>query len=215
MGLDEKDPKDPTGQARLPYVVKLDPPEGRLIAVHADESDLVRAEVCFGQCEDALSFSLCCKPLQPLKQTSARTRRFSVADRVACAVEDATSDYSDWAAGEVLALNHDVEVPAGDFTPGDNGLATFPYLVMLETGTHVLVHRDDHWLVRDLALQAPGPRQSAAGACNLKRLEKRRAADGSGWELVDHQTRKVRLQGKAAFVSDDEDEDDEDGDDAT
>merc|ERR1711920_93259 len=50
MGLDEKDPKDPTGQARLPYVVKLDPPEGRLIAVHADESDLVRAEVCFGQC---------------------------------------------------------------------------------------------------------------------------------------------------------------------
>ena len=33
----EEDPADPTGQTVLPYVVKIDPPEGRLISVPTDE----------------------------------------------------------------------------------------------------------------------------------------------------------------------------------
>jgi len=36
---------------------------------------------------------------------------------------------------------------------------TVPYRVQLDSGRKVLVHRDEPWLVRDLALQPEGPRQ--------------------------------------------------------
>ena len=53
----------------------------------------------------------------------------------------------------------------------------------------VLVHRDEHWLIRDLKLQDPGPRQGKVRA--LAKFITRRTADGA-WEKVDHGTRKVR-----------------------
>jgi hypothetical protein len=59
----------------------------------------------------------------------------------------------------------------------------------------VLVHRDEHWLIRDLALQPEGPRQAADGTRALKRLEKRPKAksdDADEWEAIDHMTRQVR-----------------------
>ena len=40
-------PDAPTGRRRVPYLVKVDPPNGRLICVPRDESDVVRAEACF------------------------------------------------------------------------------------------------------------------------------------------------------------------------
>ena len=48
QACNEPDPSDPTGQARFPYVVKIDPPNGRLVSVPRDSHDVVRPEVCFG-----------------------------------------------------------------------------------------------------------------------------------------------------------------------
>ena len=66
-----------------------------------------------------------------------------------------------------------------------------PYKVALDSGSRVLVHRDEHWLVRDLALQPPGSRQDARGARALTRLETRHKGDYT-FEAVDHLTRRVR-----------------------
>jgi len=209
MKLDVPDPKDQTEQTLLPYVVKIDPPDATLISVPEDTNGFVRAEVCFGQRQRARMFTLCCKPLRQLA-----TRRFGVGDRVTCAVEDAMGDYTEWAAGQVVEVNHTVELADGEFTPG-GGPAVVPYRVLLDDSgdTHVLVHRDEHWLIRDEALQAPGPRQAADGTRDVKRLVKRRAADGSSWELVDHMTRKLRLQDRDPDGSDDDEDDDDDDDD--
>ena len=62
--------------------------------------------------------------------------------------------------------------------------------MLLDSGTHVLAHRDVHWLVRDLALQPAGPRQSEDGTRNLKRLVKR-SRNENEMELIDHETRRV------------------------
>ena len=45
MALDKDDPEDETGETKLPYVVKIDPPGATLISVPRDESGTVRAEV--------------------------------------------------------------------------------------------------------------------------------------------------------------------------
>ena len=81
-----------------------------------------------------------------------------------------------------------------------------PYRVDLDNGKKVIVHRDEHWLVRDLALQEAGPRQGATGTRQLKRLVRRRLDDDT-WELIDHETRRVRVQAASSSSSD------EDGDD--
>ena len=205
MKMDVPDPKDLTEQTLLPYVVKIDPPDATLISVPEDKNSYVRAEVCFGQRQRARMFTLCCKPLRQLA-----TRRFAVGDRVACAVEDSTGEYTEWVAGQVVEVNHTIELADGEYTPG-GGPAVIPYRVLLDSSddTHVLVHRDEHWLIRDETLQAPGPRQAADGTRDVKRLVKRRAADGSSWELIDHMTRKLRLQDSDPDGSDDDDDDDE------
>ena len=59
--------------------------------------------------------------------------------------------------------------------------------------------------MRDLALQPAGPRQAEDGTRNLKRLVKRRRGE-SEWELIDHVTRRVRIQAYSGDLSD-EDED--------
>ena len=50
--------------------------------------------------------------------------------------------------------------------------------------------RDEHWLIRELALQPAGRRVGADGSRCLGKFAKRRADDG--WQMVDHATRKVR-----------------------
>lgn len=211
QALDEDDPSDPTGQTKLPYVVKLDPPVGRLISVPYDENAICRAEVCFGlRSKGDLSFTLRSKPLR--KETGPR--RFQVGDRVACAVESHAGhgEFTAWAAGSVVDVSYNVQSDAKEHSlswdwTGDG--AIIPYRVLLDSGAHVFVHRDVHWLLRDLALQPVGARQAADGTRDLKRLVKRRRDEqsGSGWELIDHMTRQVRLQ--PAGFTDDEDSDDE------
>jgi len=198
QSLDEEDPSDPTGQTVLPYVVKLDPPVGRLISVPMDDNNVCRAEVCFGHGE--LWFTLRCnvpRRAQPL--------RFGVGDRVACAVDDGSG--TAWAAGTVLDVEHNVEEAARAQSltwDWSKGAGIVPYRARLDSGMEVCVHRDVHWLVRDLALQPAGARQSADGTRELKRLVKRRRGD-SEWELIDHATRKVRIQ--AGHADDDDDSD--------
>jgi len=212
QSVDEDDPEDPTGQSKLPYVVKIDQPIGRLVSVPHDANTHCRPEVCFGQKAGSLYFTLMCMPKlrRQRGQTRGKALRFAVGDRVACAVEDETGDFTQWAAGTVLTLHVSIESEAAAFDTGldlagDAGCV--PYRVTLDSGCTVLVHRDDHLLVRDLNLQAAGPRQAADGTRCLRRLEKRqRAADGA-WEDVDHYTRRVR---PANAPADDDDDDDDD-----
>ena len=210
QALDESDPSDPTGKTVLPYVVKIDPPIGRLISVPYDENPVCRAEICFGQWPEGdlfglnLGFSLRCRPKRKLA-----TRRFGLGDRVACAVEDSTGDYTVWAPGVITDVDYNVEDDARavqlnwDWTRGGG---VMPYRVLLDSGAYIFVHHDVHWLVRDLNLQPAGPRQSADGTRDLKRLVKRRHSP-TEWALIDHSTRKVRIE--AAGGAEDEDSDDE------
>ena len=210
QALQEDDPADVTGQTKLPYVVKIDPPLGRLISVPYDENTVCCPEVCYGQFSKAdLYFTLRCKPVKQPK-----TRSFAVGDRVTCAVEDASCEYTIWSAGTVADVNYDVEPDAKEAKlewTWTDGAGVVPYRVLLDSAVHsqqpahVYVHRDEHWLVRDLALQPPGPRQSQDGTRNLKRFVKRRR-DDSKWEVVDHVTRKVRIQMSSGEMSSDEDE---------
>ena len=209
--VNEDNPEDPYGP-KLPYVVKIDPPVGRLISVPNDEYDLCRAEVCFGQRAGALLFTLFCLP--PARPRKGK-RRFAEGERVACAIEDETNDYSVWAAGTVLEVDHSIEERARELLPERQwagGFAVVPYRVGLDSGGEVLVHRDEHWLVRDLALQSPGPRQVPIGSDTkvancLTRLERRHKGDYT-WEAVDHMTRRVR---PCEAPSDDEHADDCEG----
>ena len=71
----------------------------------------------------------------------------------------------------------------------------------------MLVQQDEHWLVRDLALQPAGPRVAADGTRALTRMGKRRLGDGSV-EECDHATRNVRIK-KARDEEEDESDDDD------
>ena len=135
-----------------PYVVTLDPPFSRLFCVWADDYKHCVPEVCFGQRARALWWTLFCLPKHPVK-----TLRFGVGDRVAVAVEDKTDDYSVWAAGTVVEKDFSVEADASQLMPNrkwPKAATRIPYRVKLDSGSRVIAHRDEHWLVRDLALQA-------------------------------------------------------------
>lgn len=139
QAVNESDPQDP--RRKLPYVVKIDPPNGRLVTVPNDISNLVRAEVCFGSRADALFFTLFSLPMA----ASKKPRRFAVGERVACAVEDDSDEYSMWAAGTVTEVDVSVESDAVEVLPqrewkGEN--AVVPYRVQLDNGMVVLVHRE-------------------------------------------------------------------------
>jgi len=201
QSVNEDDPIDPDGP-KLPYVVKIDPPDARLISVPRDEYEVCRAEVCFGQRADALFFTLFCLPLRK----DRRKLRFGVGERVVCAVEDESNDWTVWRAGTVLDVDCSIEdeakarqgkprqgAPSSCTRSGEVGRV--PYRVQLDGSMCVLVHRDEHWLIRDLALQPEGARRAADGTRALKRLEKRPKAksdDADEWEAIDHMTRQVR-----------------------
>ena len=149
LAVNVDDADDPTGGAKLPYIVRLNPPNARNITVMEDDADSIRAEVCFGRRAQSLWFTLFCVPPQPVK-----AQRFGVGDRVACAIEDGEDNFITWAPGTVIGVNHRVENDAKVLLPqrdweGDAGCV--PYRVQLDAGGRVLVHQDDDWLVRDPA----------------------------------------------------------------
>lgn len=164
-----------------PYVVQLDHPPNTMLSIPHDSNFCVRAEVCFGRGESALFFTRICMGRR--RQASRALLRFKVGERVCCAVEDATGNFSDWVAGTVLALHHIVD-------EWEDAALAVPYQVQLDSGGTVLVHRDEDWLVRDLSLQPEGPRQAEDGTRCLNRFVKRQR-DGQ-WEMIDHKTCKVR-----------------------
>ena len=43
--IDQNDPEDSTGQTKLPYVVKIDPPNDRLVGVPRDDNTVIRTQV--------------------------------------------------------------------------------------------------------------------------------------------------------------------------
>jgi len=179
------DPKDPKA-TDIAYAVKLDPPVNRLISLPFDSNDIVRAESCFGLRADGLKFTLFCLPHST---TGSKSRRFGVGERVACAVVLEDPRGTVWATGSITEVEVSMEEAAEQCLPQGAatskwplGVPPVPYRVVLDAGGSVLVHKDEHWLVRDLELHAGGSRQS--------RMEVRH--HNGCWEKVDHMTRRVR-----------------------
>ena len=177
----EDDEVDP--YKTFPYVVQVDPPTSCSFPVPEDTNEWVRAEVAFGRRADAHSWTLLSLPRAKVRGTRF-SRRFRVGERVACAVEAPNDGYTVWAAGTVIAVDYPVA--------GIGGMAegVVPYQVAIDDGSTVLVHRCEHWLVRDLALQSVGPRTAADGTRTMSRMAKRKVPEG--WQMVDHVTRNVR-----------------------
>ena len=193
--LNEPDPHEPGSV--LPYIVSLDKTD-RMISAPYDDDACVRLEVCFTEADWRVSRSL----------SAGRTSlalRFSVGDEVACLTRARDGSASaEWSRARVRQVWPSLE-------PREP-LACVPYLLELldEDGGQggaggpggpggtgglrggVLCHRDDHCLVRDLALQPLGPR------ADRSRFVTRQRADGGGFEELDHQTRVVRSMQPAA-----------------
>jgi hypothetical protein len=187
--LNEPDPHEPGSV--LPYIVSLDKTD-RMISAPYDDDACVRLEVCFTEAEWQVARSL----------SAGRTSlalRFSVGDEVACLTPARDGSASaEWSRARVKEVwpSLDPREP----------LACVPYLLELldEDGGAggaggaggsrggVLCYRDDHCLVRDLALQPRGPR------ADRSRFVTRQRADGGGFEELDHQTRVVRSMQPAA-----------------
>ena len=71
QSVNEPNPQDP--MEVFPYVVKLDPPLGKLISVPEDRKNFCRSEICFdGDVPGGAQFSIACLPLNPTKK-----RRFA------------------------------------------------------------------------------------------------------------------------------------------
>jgi len=184
-----KEPHPETPWVKLPYVVKLDPPENRLICAPADNNATIRPEICFGQSEDCMTFTLICLP-----QRQKVPRRFRVGERVACAVEDCVADPTGavWTAGTIREIDVGMQEAATAHLPQREwpfGVSCAPYSVELDSGSSVLVHKDEHWLIRDLEYQQEGRCQTVDQP--LKRIV-RQACGEFSWVMVDHLTRQVR-----------------------
>jgi len=183
LAVNEPDPEDQN--VVYPYVVKVDPPVNQPISVPFDSHDIVRPEVCFGQSADGLQLTLFCLP-----QIKSKARRFQVGERVACAVENSVAAPTGtmWAAGTITEVDISMEQAAEKELPEviadkwPRGVPSVPYLVHLDAGCPVLVHKDEHWLLRDLELVGGGSRHKRMEVCQR---------NGS-WETVDHVTRRVR-----------------------
>ena len=186
---------DPHGGSVLPYVVSLDRSD-RMISAPSDNDDCVRIEACFTEAEWHVSRSLSAG-------RSSLALRFKAGDVVACLAASLGHGRAsaDWRRARVrqvwpsLDLDEprkhvpyllellDEGVPGGE---GGEGGEDGEDCVDGEGGAGLLCHRDDHYLVRDLALQPPGPRTDRS------RFATRQCADGSSFEELDHQTRVVR-----------------------
>ena len=188
--LNEPDPHEPG--SLLPYIVSLDKTD-RMISAPHDKDECVRMEVCFTEAEWQVSRSISAG-------RSSLALRFKVGDDVACLRalgRDGSS--AEWSRARVRQVWPSLD-PREPRTSSRYPLECVPYLLELldedgeqgrpggEGGFYegVLCHRDDHCLVRDLALQPLGPR------ADRSRFVTRRRADGGGYEELDHQTRVVR-----------------------
>ena len=173
----------------LPYLVMLEPPMKRMIAVPYDAPSHMRPEVCFAECpaggEPAQAISL--SPLPP-NLAGRKTLRFAVGARVACltAGPDGSGWPRRWSAGTVREL----------WTQPKGGAAgaVVPYAVELDEspdsfGGTVLCHRDEHICVRSLDLQPVGecPNETV-----LQRFTERRNEQSGCDERVDQETFGVR-----------------------
>lgn len=152
-----------------------------------DQRNYVRLELCFGQRPDAESFTRACLPPHQSRGSKRAKLRFAAGERVACLVEDDSGDYALWKGGTVTQLWPCVPSSEDD-TVEDEKLAA-AYAVQLDNDCRVLVHGDNHKLVRDLIYQAEGVYNF--GFCG-KRFTKRRDVGSGEWELVDQSTRRAR-----------------------
>lgn len=136
----------------LPYVVRVfsDPAagfEGGPAAVERDNPATIRPELCFAEgLAGWATLGAAAKRGRP------RRPRFCIGDPVACRVDaalDGSGEAVRWAEGEVEGVGH-------AFCEGRSAM----YRIRLadqEGGGTVYAARDEHWLVRPLREQPPGP----------------------------------------------------------
>lgn len=172
----------------FPYITQLDN-LNRLVSVPHDDPGCCRPEVCF---EDSFRGEPCLTDVAPLGAPSPRpTLRFGVGDRVVCLTAGPGGEewHRTWLPCTVVETWYQAPVWPDQVVP---------YRVVVdvmrenqrkrkrEHGVHLSVHKDTHTLIRSLALQKPGRFVDA------DRFTRRTRTDG-GREVIDQQTRKVRV----------------------
>ena len=166
----------------LPYVVKIAPPEGRLISVPRTRTRTAAPKRASARAGRARCRSApVCMPPEP----RAAKRRFAVGDRVACAVEDESDDFTVWAAGTVVAVDYSVAADAEALVPQREWMgaaAVVPYRVALDISrVAVLVHKDEHG---SCATSPPGGGAASGG--------RRLALPGAPREAAARRRRRAR-----------------------
>ena len=189
--LDVADMEQPG--ATLPYLVQLDQPKGKVIAVPWDGSGAIGYEVCFQPGEYKVQRELrtstlvvdcggapttgevlCESCLRP--SDKSKPLRFKVGDSVVACLQ--RGNFYVWRAAVVVELwSHHNSWAEG---------AVAPYRIELEGGGVAWVHRDSHVLLRDASMQLSGREQGLRA-----RIKRRRHEDGT-WQMVDYQTCKAR-----------------------
>ena len=178
---------EPSGRL-IPYIVELDGATSRLISVPCDVPEYIVPETCW---PDVSAFHKS-GPFPPALAVKPPLR-FSVGDAVVCLVGGADqTNGGTWAHGDVVAVW--AQRPQWRFArDGTPEAAAYAIRLSGGSGVVVLCHRDEHSLVRDPSLQPAG----AATRESATRFAKRRRDDGQA-ELIDHQTRKRRVDGACA-----------------
>eukprot|EP01043_Picozoa_sp_COSAG02_P007383 COSAG02_NODE_219_length_28538_cov_79.322058_23_plen_329_part_00 len=172
----------------LPYLVMLEPPLKRMIAVPYDAPSHVRPEVCFA---DGPAGG---EPARAINQTLTSQRvgkislRFDVGARVACltAGPDGSGWPRRWSAGIVRQLWYRPH--------GVHAVGAHPYAVVLDETDScaqkvVVCHRDDHLCVRALELQ---PAEECVDQTVLQRFTERRDEQAGCDVRIDQETFGVR-----------------------
>ena len=207
QALDEPAPDD--SGVTLPYVVMLDQPLKRLISVPSDHNNCVRADVCFGAWPHAHQDAW----FEPFFKAAARKApmkrpklRFAVGDCVACLTAGSDGAGLDWprrwSAGTVLELWHrQAGVPEGSAVPYAVALTPQHMQQEQQQPQVVLVHQDDHQLVRLLEVQPPDECPSGTALSRFTTRDQE-----PGWiEKIDQQTLRKRKVKQQVSSSDEED----------
>mmetsp|Transcript_108931 Transcript_108931/g.232777 ORF Transcript_108931/g.232777 Transcript_108931/m.232777 type:complete len:358 (-) Transcript_108931:70-1143(-) len=183
----------------IPYLVKTDPFPGvpqRTISVPDDDDEICIREVCFDPCSE-LHLIKAAAVVVP-ESRKPRTR-FAVGEKVVCRVRNSPDDGLErWVPGAVSEVwpklagqkMWDFDGVTGNFAD------IVPYKVVLDSGTWIYCHRDDHTLIRREGME---PQTRVRGIS--KRMELRKGKDGRK-ERVDHTTERRKLMLESESSSD-------------
>ena len=93
--MNEPNPQDP--MELFPYVVKLDPPLGKLISVPEDRKNFCRSEICFdGDVPGGAQFSIACLARVAIKCTARHPTHWLISTQVPPSQPDEEAAFCGW-----------------------------------------------------------------------------------------------------------------------